>query len=758
MAFGSVILVPGVDVERTPTLNKAGISVTSLVRYRDSLIQKLGGWTTFFSSTIPGIPRELHAWQDLNQTDHLGIGSTLQLAVITNGVYKDITPQILTSNFAPSFVTGVGSTSVSVYDPNISNITAFDSIQFNVPISAGGLILSGVYPIAEVTGTSTYNFIAGTNAATTNVASTNATTNIGSTVLNYSSVASWIVPNMTVVDLTLGIAAATAAFAPGTVITTTSATTVTLSTAVIDMVSAGDNIVFCDVPLFSFTAGASIAGVNFIDNGLATTDVIVFPLPTTSATAKITIEGDYDVLGITDANDFTIGISNQAFSTAQQFMNGAQAQLVYYINIGPLAVGQGYGLGPYGEGGYGIGVSSGGQQQTGTEITATDWTSDNWGEIYLACPAGGGVFQYDPTSGFGNAGLVATAPPFNGGLFVSNQQQILVCWGSSVDEAIGIVQDPLTVSWSTIGDFTDFTPLATNSAGSYRIPSGSKIIAGIAAPQQDLIITDEDCWLMNFIGQPSVFGFVKAGAGAGAISSHSVQQLRGNVYWMGTNNFYAFTPSGLQVIPCPVWDFVFQNLSVANQFKVRAMPNTPFNEVGWFSPSTSGNGENDCYVKFNITEPNGPWDYGPSGALPRSAWIDQSVLGMPIAANPTGTIFQHETSPDAAGQPLTSTFTTGYFYIAEGEDFSIIDQILPDFLWGTFGGAQTAQIQITFFALNYPGDTPQQYGPYVVTQGVEYFTTRIRARQISIMAQSSDIGSFWRLGRIRYRYAPAGRR
>jgi len=46
----------------------------------------------------------------------------------------------------------------------------------------------------------------------------------------------------------------------------------------------------------------------------------------------------------------------------------------------------------------------------------------------------------------------------------------------------------------------------------------------------------------------------------------------------------------------------------------------------------------------------------------------------------------------------------------------------------------------------------------VVTQGVEYFTTRIRARQISIMVQSTDIGSFWRLGRIRYRYAPAGRR
>jgi hypothetical protein len=39
--------------------------------------------------------------------------------------------------------------------------------------------------------------------------------------------------------------------------------------------------------------------------------------------------------------------------------------------------------------------SAAGTAQTGTPITATDWTSDNWREILLACPANGGIYQFD---------------------------------------------------------------------------------------------------------------------------------------------------------------------------------------------------------------------------------------------------------------------------------------------------------------------------------------------------------------------------
>ena len=676
MPHGAVQLIPGVNVERTPTALKTGISQSQLIRFRDGLVQKLGGWTALFPSAFSGAPRELHAWQDLNAVDHLGIGTTTGLYVLTNGQPITITPLSVTTNPAVNFSTVMNTTTVTIVDVGATNLSTDDMVILNTPVSVGGIILSGAYEIASV-GAGSY--------------------------------------------------------------------TITATTPAVSTVNNGGA-----VPVFTTTSGSSTVTVTLNAHGVSVESFVVFTAPTTGN--GVTVQGLYTVQTIVDVNNFTISVAGLATASSGFSMNGGNAQFVYYLTLGPAGASMGYGAGGYGSGGYGVGTTT---AQTGTPITATDWTSDNWGEIYLACPSGGPVFSWDPTSGHQNAGPVAGAPPYNGGIFVSQTQQILICWGSTVPEAIGSVQDPLTVSWSTVGDFTNFVVLTTDQAGSFRIPIGSKCMGGMAVANQDLIWTDLDIWAMNYLGPPLVFGFNKIGGGAGLISSHAAQQLRGNVYWMGPSNFYSLTTNGVAVMPCPVWDFVFQNLNTAFQTNIRAMPNTPFNECGWLFPSAaSTNGECDSYVKFNMVEQS--WDYG---ALPRSAWIDQGVFGNPIGATPTGVIYQHETSMDAAGMPLAANFTTGYFYISEGEDFAFVDQILPDFKWGFFDAGQTAQIQITVNVVNYPGDTPQTFGPYTVTQQTQYIPGfRARGRQMSFTVASNDVGSWWRLGHVRYRFAPSGRR
>ena len=687
MAFGEVRLIPGINVERTPTLLEASYSQSQLIRFKDGLAQKYGGWQKFYANAISGVPRDLHAWEDLNQTAHLAVGSTTQLAVITSGTLQNITPQTLISDAAPNFSTVINTTTVTIIDPNIANVTVFDSVLLNTPVAAGGIVLSGLYPIVQIVGTTSYTITAASTAS--------------STVNNGGA-----------------------------------------------------------VPQFTTTSGSATVQVTLTAHGRSVGDTVVFPIATTGN--GVTIEGSYSVVTVVDPNNFTITANAQANASSSFFMNGGNAEFLYYINLGPPALGSGYGLGGYGLGGYGTGTTP--SSQTGTPITALDWTQDNWGQILLSCPQGGGVYQFDPSGGFANAGLVATAPPFNGGIFVSVSQQILVCWASTITEDIGIEQDPMLVRWSSIGDYTNFVPLTTNQAGSFRIPIGSMIRGGMAVSNQDLIWTDLDLWAMNYQGPPFVFGFNKVGAGAGLISSHAMEQLRGAVFWMGPSNFYSYSANGVSVIPCPVWDFVFQNLNPnfdpvtgrAYASNARTLPNTPFNEAGWAFPSTaSANGENDSYVKFNITEPGAPWDYG---SLARSAWIDQTVLGNPISTVPTGIIYQQETTSDADNAPLVASFTTGYFFLAQGEDFVFVDQVIPDMKWGFYGQAQTAQIQFTFNVINYPGDSPTQYGPYTVTQATEYISVRFRGRQMSVTVQSSDLGSFWRLGRIRYRFSAMGRR
>jgi hypothetical protein len=680
MPFGSVQLVPGVNVERTPTLLRTGISTSSLIRFRDSLVQKYGGWTKFYPFPVPGTPRDLHAWQDLNNNKHLAVGTTTKLDVITNNTLQDITPQTLISNFTPNFATTINSPIVTITDTNIANVTVYDSIFFNVPVSIGGLILDGLYPITEITGTDSYQITAPTNATSTS---------------------------------------------------TTPST-----------------------PIFTTASGSANVSVNLIANGLAVGAVVVFTIPTTGN--GVTITGSYDVVTITNADNFKITANSLATVSGAFTINGSNAQLVYYIAPGPPPLGTGYGLGGYGLGGYGTGVSGGGGVQPGTEITATDWTSDNWGQILVACPRGGGIFYWDPTGGFMNAQLVSSGPVFNNGLFVSMSEQILVAYGSTVHEGLGYQQQPLLVQWCDVSNFFQWDATAATQAGNFTIPIGSALMGGMAVSNQNLLWTDLDLWAMSYIGPPDVFGFNKIGAGAGLVSAHAAQQLRGSVYWMGRTNFYQYNSNGANVLPCSVWDAVFQNLNTNYLQNIRAMPSTPYNEAGWFYPSAaSSSGECDSYVKMNITEPSAPWDYGP---LQRSAWIDQTLLGMPIAATSGGIIYQHETTPDADSAPLVSTFTTGEFYLAEGEDFVFVDQILPDFKWAVFTGGASAQIQLTFNVTNYSGGIPTVYGPYTVTQATVCIAVRFRGRLMSITVASADLGSFWRLGSIKYRYAPAGRR
>ena len=108
-----------------------------------------------------------------------------------------------------------------------------------------------------------------------------------------------------------------------------------------------------------------------------------FPVLVATTVGGITFYGNYTVLSVT-TNTFVITAQNKASSTTTGYMNSGNAHYVYYIGIGPLPAGTGYGVGGYGRGGYGTGIPP--IAITGTPINATDWTLDNWGQILIANP------------------------------------------------------------------------------------------------------------------------------------------------------------------------------------------------------------------------------------------------------------------------------------------------------------------------------------------------------------------------------------
>jgi hypothetical protein len=109
--------------------------------------------------------------------------------------------------------------------------------------------------------------------------------------------------------------------------------------------------------------------------------------------------------------------------------------------------------------------------------------------------------------------------------------------------------------------------------------------------------------------------------------------------------------------------------------------------------------------------------------------------------------------PTSTGTPITSYFQTGYFALNEGDVKVFIDQVWADMKWGYYGGSQDANVDITFYVTDYPSVAPTVAYTQEMTQNMvpEYLTPRFRARLMAIKIGSSDIGSFWRLGNIRYR-------
>lgn len=500
---------------------------------------------------------------------------------------------------------------------------------------------------------------------------------------------------------------------------------------------------------FTTTASSATVTVNLPNHGYEVGST--YPCLVATTVGGVTIYGNYLVASVVDANNFTILGGNVASASATGTINGGHVRSVYSFGVGAIPLGSGFGIGGFGRGGFGVGP--GVVPATGPMIPATDWITDNWGEVLIACPINGTIFQpiyqYDPLSGEPMATIIPQAPPLNDGVFVAMPQRQLVAWGTTETG----IQDPLLIRWCDVANYNDWIATVQNQAGDFRIPRGSRIVAGMQAPQQGLIWTDLGVWSMQYVGPDIVYSFNELGNGCGLIARKAAGVLGGVVYWMGPSQFYLLAGEGVQPLPCSVWDVVFQNLDQSNLQKIRCAPNSRFNEISWFFPSLSGGGEVDMYVKFNVVAQ--AWDYG---MLPRSAWIDQSVLGPPIGSDPTTLyVYQHETTNNADGQAMLPSFRTGYYTIGDGDLMTFVDQIWPDMKWGEFGQANNATVMITFWIANYPGDTPRQIGPYSVTQATRFISPRFRARLVALELSSSDVNSFWRIGATKYRWVGEGK-
>ncbi len=371
-------------------------------------------------------------------------------------------------------------------------------------------------------------------------------------------------------------------------------------------------------------------------------------------------------------------------------------------------------------------------------------TLDNWGEFLMACYGGGPIYVWQPALA-GLATNIATAPQHNSFIFIAIQQQMLVACGTD-DLASGDF-DPMLIRWSDVGDYTQFVPSASNQAGSFRLPTGSKNRAALIVPGQNIIWTDLTVYSMQYIQFPLVWGFQPLGNNCGAVGPHAVGLLAGVAFWMSQNQFFVQMAEGPQQIECPVWDSVFPNADRSLLHAVTCETDSYYGEVGWTVPQIGGGS-----VTARLHIRSGAWTV--SDYHNHTAWTDQNVFGSPIGGHETGGVDQHDIGYDANGAAAPYSLTSGIIMISEGDQTTFVEDLIPDFK--TQGTSPT--INLTVKAYDYPDSPPRVHGPFALTNTTQVVHPRCRGRGIQFVFEGDDLGTFMRLGNVRYRGQPDGKR
>ena len=498
----------------------------------------------------------------------------------------------------------------------------------------------------------------------------------------------------------------------------------------------------------------------------------------------------FQVTSVTNSTTITITQTSNASATVT---TGGSITVYPYDVVGPAAqtYGYGFGIGEFG------GSNGWGEAVSASTVTLDPglWSLSNFGQVLIATIFNGKTFTW-------NSGIAAkfttraslNTPSFQTNLnpiasrltLVSPTTRHLIHFGTCTDENDAATQDDMFIRFSDQEFINLYTILQTNSAGSFRLQDGTKIMGALKAKEVILIWTDNALYTMKFVGAPFTFGFEQVGTNCGLIGQNAAVEIDGIAYWMGINGFFAYDGT-VKTLPCSIEDYVFDDVDTTKGQQIYAGLNTLFTEVVWYYP-TQGAEFNNRSAVYNYGSGDTKtmtlnWYSNVSASSIRTTWLDASVYPQPYAtaydstksavnAVPTvigesglgaSTFFEHESgtdqiNPDGSTTTLTSFIKSFEFALrtdqGEGEYFLAMRRFLPDFK------VLTGEAKITLFISNYPSDTGVQSGlsPFTILPSTTKIDTRARGRYASIQIENTNSGESWRFGTFQADLQPDGRR
>lgn len=460
------------------------------------------------------------------------------------------------------------------------------------------------------------------------------------------------------------------------------------------------------------------------------------------------------------------------------------ATFSYQISIGGeiFTVGTGWGAG--GWGGNTAGTLTGWGDPApagiGVGIQLRLWSQDNYGQDLILNPRGGGLYLWrvNPSPSIYDRAVLLSptspspyttdtdCPTVVNAVAISDASRFTIAFGCN--DYGSAVLDPLLIRWSDQENYALWSPAITNQAGSYRLSTGSSIVAHQQTRQEILVWTDAAVYSMQYLGPPFVWSFQILGDNISIAGPNVTSTAANIVYWMGYDKFYMYS-GRVETLYCPLRQYIFGDINLQQQYQFFSGTNEGYNEVWWFYCSANST-VIDRYVIYNHLEKI--WSYG---NLARTAWLDTPLRESPTAAGYNGQLIYHETGVNDGTtnppSPISSYIQSADMNIGDGHNYGFAWRMIPDV---TFDGStvNNPTVTMTLRPRQNPGSnysaaasptvtSAQNYQGqrnYTVQQFTEIVYVRVRGRQMAFRISSDGLGVQWQLGVPSLDIRPDGRR
>jgi hypothetical protein len=546
---------------------------------------------------------------------------------------------------------------------------------------------------------------------------------------------------------------------------------------------------------FTVTYGSNVVLVTIPLHGAVTGDFVTFsgavgaPDPGTLGGIPISeINGNHEIT-VLDGNTFTFVVSTTAlfgsgwsigtWSEGTWSLGGAPNTLTgggdnitaeFEINTGyPITTyGYGWGVGPWGAGTWGF---SSGQP---INLPQRNWFFQNFDNDLVINLKHGPIYYWarglddNPALALADRAVLLSSLPGASDvpleatqIVISQNDKHLIALGATTYG--GTDFDPLLIRWANQDDPTNWTPEVTNSAGFLRVSRGSEIVCGVVTRQETLVFTQATLSSLQFLGTTDVFGIQELADNISIASSQAAIVVNNVVYWMGKDKFYTYS-GRVDTLPTTLRNHVFNNINFVQLPQVISGTNEGWNEIWWMYPTADSN-YNNAYVIYNFVEQ--AWYYG---TINRTAWLDTPLrpYGQAVETNSdnwTGIMYNQEQGSNDGVLPMESYITSSDFDIGDGNQFTLINRIIPDV---NFDGstAEAPEVTMTIKPRNFPGSAyitnmgteSQRVISTTVNQYTPQVFIRARARQLGFEIRSTGLNTQWQLGAPRIDGRPDGKR